>query len=349
MDKEYSSDDCLPKFFKVYLPDDSGADLDIPISFNSCLPKPLPKNVIVRSIYGKVWKLKLSKCSGDIEKYAMVDGWKRIVKDEDLKGGEFLTFEFDGSRLFNFCVYGHTTCKRLASSVRSKPAEVESDGGEDEDEKSSVEIIAIDSDDDEDDDDYDDDGDEDDDEDSGDEEKCSEDVIVLSDDDDQDRSSEDIIVLNDDDEEDDDYADGDEEEEEEEDEDDYADGDQDDEAEIKEKVSKKSDGGDERQYLDNYMNPFFKVNLNRQRKIDLCMQAKVIRDYGLHFPEFINLIDPLEKTFGKLRRKVEGHTIKGFQSVIRRNKVKSTDKMICELKTEMNGLVREIKVHVISG
>lgn len=79
------------------------------------------------------------------------------------------------------------------------------------------------------------------------------------------------------------------------------------------------------------------------------MRAEVIRDNGLHFPEFINLVDPLAKTFGKLKRKVEGRTIKGFESIIRRNKVKSTDKMICELEMEKNGLVREIKVHVISG
>lgn len=55
----------------------------------------------------------------------MVDGWKRIVKDEDLKGGEFLTFEFDGSCLFDFCIYGQATCKKLGKSL--KPTEVEDD------------------------------------------------------------------------------------------------------------------------------------------------------------------------------------------------------------------------------
>lgn len=77
--------------------------------------------------------------------------------------------------------------------------------------------------------------------------------------------------------------------------------------------------------------------------------ARVINDYGLRFPEFINLIDPLEKRCGKLKRKVEGQMIKGFESIVRRNGVKSSDKMICELVREMNGLVCEIKVHVISG
>lgn len=83
--------------------------------------------------------------------------------------------------------------------------------------------------------------------------------------------------------------------------------------------------------------------------MQLRIPTKVITKSGLHFPEFINLIDPLEKMFGKLKRKVEGQTIKGFRSIIRRNNVKLTDKVICELVKEMDGLVREIKVHVIRG
>ncbi|CAN6871221.1 unnamed protein product [Brassica oleracea] len=139
-----SSDDCLPKFFKVYLPDDSGDDLDIPISFNSFLPKPLPEYIIVRSIYGNIWKLKLRKhCGDDVDKVSMLNGWKRKVKDEDLKGGEFLAFEFDCYRLFNFCIYGQATCKRLGSSVKTKEITDESEG---EDGKSGVDVIVIDDD-----------------------------------------------------------------------------------------------------------------------------------------------------------------------------------------------------------
>lgn len=77
--------------------------------------------------------------------------------------------------------------------------------------------------------------------------------------------------------------------------------------------------------------------------------TKVITNYGLHFPEFINLIDPLEKKCGKLKRKVESQTIRGFGSIIRRNNVQLTDKVICELEKEMHGPVREIKVHIIRG
>ncbi|CAA7032117.1 unnamed protein product [Microthlaspi erraticum] len=124
------------KFFKVYLPDESGDDLDFPVSFNSSLPKPLPRNVTVRSIYGKTWKLALRKCGGDdVERYALVNGWKRIAKDETLNGGDLLTFEFDGSRCFNFCIYdARTMCKRLRrrSSEQTNEIKEESDAEEED-------------------------------------------------------------------------------------------------------------------------------------------------------------------------------------------------------------------------
>lgn len=74
----------------------------------------------------------MSKCGGDVDKYVLVNGWKRIVKDEDLKDGDFLAFEYDGFRYFDFCIYeGLTMCKRLRrSSVQSDETEVESDGEE---------------------------------------------------------------------------------------------------------------------------------------------------------------------------------------------------------------------------
>lgn len=171
---------------------------EIPISFNSFLPKSLPKTVIVRSIYGNYWEMAFRICCGDTERFVMVHGWKRIVKDEDLKGGEFLEFEFDGSRCFNFCIYGRVTCKKLRSSVQIKEIEDESDG---EDDKHSNDITFLDDDDDQ----Y-----------YGDEDKSSEDITVLDDINDvqdygeEDTSSEDIIVIDDDDDQDyddDDYAD----------------------------------------------------------------------------------------------------------------------------------------------
>ncbi|XP_018464889.2 B3 domain-containing protein At5g60130-like [Raphanus sativus] len=116
-------DDSLPKFFRVYMPGISGDDMELPVSFNSFLPTPLPKYVTLKSIYGKIWKMALRRCVGDVERrYVLLNGWKRIAKDESLTSGNVLEFEFDGSQCFKFCIYeSPTMCKRLArTSVQSE-------------------------------------------------------------------------------------------------------------------------------------------------------------------------------------------------------------------------------------
>lgn len=82
--------------------------------------------------------------------------------------------------------------------------------------------------------------------------------------------------------------------------------------------------------------------------------AQVVKDYGLNFPESITVVDPLAKKFGTLEKKIKIQVngsvfVKGFGSIIRRNKVKLTDKMVCELKKTGNNLVHTIKVYVING
>lgn len=123
---------------------------EIPISFNSSLPKPLPKTVTVRSISGNMWKLAFRKCCGDeVEKFVMVNGWKRIVKDEDLKDGDFLEFEFDGSQLFYFCIYEHETmCKRIRRSSELSDDEIKVESDSEEETQASDDVLAFDEDDD---------------------------------------------------------------------------------------------------------------------------------------------------------------------------------------------------------
>ncbi|XP_022565805.2 B3 domain-containing protein At5g60130 isoform X3 [Brassica napus] len=322
MNKGDSSDDCLPKFFKVYLPDDSGDDLDIPISFNSFLPKPLPEYIIVRSIYGNIWKLKLRKhCGDDVDKVSMLNGWKRIVKDEDLKGGEFLAFEFDCYRLFNFCIYGQATCKRLGSSVKTKEITDESEG---EDGKSGVDVIVID-------DDSTDDDDDDDSVSSGQEDE--------SDDDDDD----DVIVIDDDDDDDDD-----------DDEVDDEDVDVDVEADDVDDGMEADGDDDHRQLLDDPDSPSFTVILNPKKKSQLLIPSHIMKDYNLHFTERITIVDPLVPKFGTLERKIKLQDngclfVKGFGSVFRRNNVKTTDTIICEVKKNGNDVAHILKVHIVRG
>ncbi|KFK27548.1 hypothetical protein AALP_AA8G397900 [Arabis alpina] len=275
MKRGESSDDCLPKFFKVYLPGESGDDLELPASLNSYLPKHLPRTVTVSCISGKNWTLALRKCS--VDKYVLVNGWKRIVKDECLTGGEFIEFEFDGFKCFNFCIYeGDTMCKRLGrNSVDSEEIKEESD----------------------------------------------DDVIVIDSDDDVDYDIADDIEYVEDDDDDDDEA---------------------------------VDDDDVRQYLDDCNNPFFTMKLNPKKKSQLHIPSQVIRDYGLNFSESITVVDPLAKKFGTLENaikiQVNGSVfVKKFGSVIRRNNVKLTDKLVCELKKTGNSPVHTIKVSIING
>ncbi|KAG7606736.1 B3 DNA binding domain [Arabidopsis thaliana x Arabidopsis arenosa] len=326
MNKGVSLDNCVPKFFKVYLPDESGDDMVLPISFTRFLPKSLPETVTVRSISGNIWKLELKKCCGDddTEKFVMVNGWKRIVKDEDLKGGDFLEFEFDGSSCFHFCIYEHRTmCKKIRrSSDQSEEIKVESDS--DEQNQASDDVLSLDEDDDDSDYNCGEDNDSDDYADEAAVEKDDNDA----DDEDVDNDADDVPV------EDDDYVEA---------------------FDSRDHAKADDDDEDERQYLDDRENPSFTLILNPKKKSQLLIPARVIKDYDLHFPESITLVDPLVKKFGTLEKQIKIQTngsvfVKGFGSIIRRNKVKTTDKMIFEIKkTGDNNLVQTIKIHIISG
>ncbi|CAH8296884.1 unnamed protein product [Eruca vesicaria subsp. sativa] len=287
-------DDCVPKFFRVYMPAISGDDMELPVSFNSYLPTPLPKYVILKSIYGKIWKMALRRCGGEVERYVLVNGWKRVTKDEILTTGDVLEFEFDGSKCFNFCIYEPLTmCKRLRRSSVQSEEETKDDDDDD------VLVLS--------------DGDDDDDSEDADY-NCADDTDVIL---------EDVVAATDDD---DAVLDG---------------------------SATATDDDDDRQYLDDRSNAFFPVKINPKKISQLRIPSKVINDYGLKFSESITLIDPLVNKFGKLTRKIKIQTngcvfIRGYGAVIRRNGVKSTDKMICELeKAGNNNLVHTIKFHVI--
>lgn len=82
--------------------------------------------------------------------------------------------------------------------------------------------------------------------------------------------------------------------------------------------------------------------------------ARVIKDYGLNFPNSITVVDPLTQKFGTLEKKIKIQVngtvfVKDFGGVFRRNNVKVTDKMVCELKKTGNNLVHTIKIYIING
>lgn len=65
---------------------------------------------------------------GESDTVFLRDGWKKIVKDENLTEPTFLVFEFDDSCVIHFCVYEHgSMCKRMRSPMGKEVIEVESD------------------------------------------------------------------------------------------------------------------------------------------------------------------------------------------------------------------------------
>lgn len=101
------------------------------------------------------------------------------------------------------------------------------------------------------------------------------------------------------------------------------------------------------------MNEFSKEYINMFCDVSFLMQhipAYVIKDYDLNFPARITVVDQLGALEKAIKIQKNGSIfVKGFGSVIRRNKMKMTDKMICELKRTGSNLVHTIKVNIISG
>jgi len=56
------------------------------------------------------------------------DGWKKIVKDENVTEPIFLEFEFDGYGVFHYCVYEYgSMCKRMRSPMEKEVIKVDSE------------------------------------------------------------------------------------------------------------------------------------------------------------------------------------------------------------------------------
>ncbi|KAL1222085.1 B3 domain-containing protein REM22 [Cardamine amara subsp. amara] len=103
------------------------------------------------------------------------------------------------------------------------------------------------------------------------------------------------------------------------------------------------------EYIDDEMNPSFPVDMTQNRT---RIPAILIKDYNLKFPKLVIVRDKI----GKLKRRItvwknRSAFLTGIKSIARRNHLKLGDKMVCEIKMVdgYNGLVREIKVHIIKG
>ncbi|XP_019082402.1 PREDICTED: B3 domain-containing protein REM22-like [Camelina sativa] len=270
MKTQGSNGDLIQKFFRVYIPNFTEDNMNLPFVSDNTSGMHLPQKVTVKSVSsGNIWRMEMTT-NGESDAVFLRDGWKKIVKDENITEPVFLVFEFDGSRLFHFCVYEHSSmCKRTRSPMEKEVIDVESEEETEDDDESTKEFD--------------------------------------------------------------------------------------------ESPRRKERGGTSRQrlktdshkvdeYLDDELNPSFPVDMTQSRSTRI--PSLLIKDYNLTFP---NLVTVRDKN-GKLKRKIlvwknKSVYLSGLRSFIRRNHVKKGDKMFCELKMVdgYQGLVHEIKVHIIEG
>ncbi|KAF3633593.1 putative oligopeptide transporter 4-like [Capsicum annuum] len=75
----------------------------IPPGFRDYKNGKLPKRVSLRDRLGHIWSMRVAKIGREI--YFQY-GWPKFVKDNKLKHGDFLIFDYDGNKIFNIKILG---------------------------------------------------------------------------------------------------------------------------------------------------------------------------------------------------------------------------------------------------
>ncbi|KFK34004.1 hypothetical protein AALP_AA5G089200 [Arabis alpina] len=129
-----NTQDSVQSFFRVYMPNKTNDDMNLPFVSDNISGTPLPRKVTVKNVSsGSVWKMVMTT-NGESNTVLLQDGWKKIVKDMNLKEPTLLVFEFDGSRVFHFCVYEDSSmCKKMRSPLAKEVIEVDSEESDDDD------------------------------------------------------------------------------------------------------------------------------------------------------------------------------------------------------------------------
>jgi len=96
-----------PQFFKVFLPDQSSQEVQIPPAFVKYFNGVLPYNSTITSLEERTWKVELNKVNDCLYFHG---GWHQFVLDNSLEFGDFLTFYYGGNAKFYVKIYGKNGC-----------------------------------------------------------------------------------------------------------------------------------------------------------------------------------------------------------------------------------------------
>ncbi|CAN8327502.1 unnamed protein product [Cochlearia groenlandica] len=348
--------DTLPRFFKVFISQFSSDSMLIPISYYDQLPFPLPKTAILQGTGGCLWTVAMKQKQ---EEVFFGQGWSKFVKDNSISDCDFMTFVYNGDRIFEVSIYSQNGCKEHRAVTYGKEVSISSLSSKDIDSsseserantilksknKGKSEVVVLE--------------DSDDEEEESDSSLCSEDTetYTCSESNLRSKNQGKKKVVEDSDEDSDDCA-----EafnslyfEEKSNSDSSYDLSSQETAiyvkpkgtNLKNKVKSKIDNPEV--YLDNPGNVYFETSL-KNRKYELLIHSRLVIDYCLKFQDFVYLID--NHKAGELEAKTEQWSderviIKKWNHICERNNVKKEDAILCELLRKKN-VVYAVKIHII--
>ncbi|CAH2076784.1 unnamed protein product [Thlaspi arvense] len=115
--------DYIPRFCKVFISHCSSDSLLIPVSYYDELPRRLPKTALLQGTGGGFWKVEWMKKRNEVY---FGQGWSKFVEDNSLTSGDFMTFVYNGDRIFEVSIYGADGCKEVRAVAEVEDVEEDS-------------------------------------------------------------------------------------------------------------------------------------------------------------------------------------------------------------------------------
>ncbi|XP_055803343.1 putative B3 domain-containing protein At5g66980 [Solanum dulcamara] len=94
-------------FFKVFIPEISTKRLKLSPGYIDYKNRMLPRNVSLRDRFGNMWPIGGTKSGKHIY---FEHGWEKFIEDNIVEFGDFIIFDYDGTRIFDFKLLGRTGC-----------------------------------------------------------------------------------------------------------------------------------------------------------------------------------------------------------------------------------------------
>ncbi|KAF7132616.1 hypothetical protein RHSIM_Rhsim09G0072000 [Rhododendron simsii] len=105
--EEFPFSESSPQFFKVFVPDQSSQEVQIPPEFLKYFNGVLPYKSTITNMEGRSWKVELSEVNDSLYFH---DGWHQFVLDNSIEFGDFLVFYYGGNANFYVKIYGKNGC-----------------------------------------------------------------------------------------------------------------------------------------------------------------------------------------------------------------------------------------------